>query len=223
MILAAVGCQRPRDVFKAQRPWEKRITVDSAAGRPDGQALPVVAERPDSLKYGFKIIYQGRGEIHLYDEQDRHTGPATAGEYLPTVEALLKQPGLHDQERSNLENVKAKIIRTGSAAEFATTRQIPNLHYQKDAGGLRAEYKGAGELTLQVKPGEAGGESLSLQLWNDRVLRTARYDLPADNGVGQLSLSALMEDFSLSWDSNGDGRDDRDLEPSRLDSTVMAD
>lgn len=224
VILAALGC-RPRsdrDVFRAQRPWQKSIVIDTLGNNPGEKSLEAVRARPDSLKHGFKLIYQGRGELHLYDDQDRHTGPATASEYLPTVEALLAQPGLHDQERRNLENVKSKINRTNSAAEFATTRQIPNLLYQQEAeGSLRVDYRGAGEVTLQIRTGEGGG-TLSLQVWNDRMLRTARYDLPAGlAGSGQLALSALMEDFSLSWDSNGDGRDDRELEPVRLDSSAV--
>lgn len=225
IILAVPGC-RPRsdrDVFKAQRPWQKVIEIDDSAYKSGEKAPATARARPDSLKYGFKLLYQGRGELHFYDDQDRHTGPATANEYLPTVEALLAQPGLHDQERRNLENVRAKINRSGSAAGFATTRQIPNLLYQQEAGGnLRVDYRGAGEVALQLRTGEGGEETLSLQVWNDRLLRSARYDLsPGLAGSGQLAISALMEDFSLSWDSNGDGRDDRELEPSRLDSSAL--
>ena len=226
-ILTAAGCRpRPdRDVFRAQRPWQKVIVIDTLGNSPGEQAPAVAQARPDSQKYGFKLIYQGRGELHLFDDQDRHTGPATASEYLQTVEALLAQPGLHDQERRNLENVKAKINRTGSAAEFATTRQIPNLLYHQEVGGsLRVDYRGAGEVTMQIRAGEGGGETLSLQVWNDRLLWAARYDLPSGlSGSGQLAISALMEDFSLSWDYNGDGRDDRELEPARLDSSAVVD
>ncbi|MBU2462847.1 MAG: hypothetical protein KJ844_02010, partial [Candidatus Edwardsbacteria bacterium] len=177
-----------------------------------------------SLKYGFQIQFSGQGEFHFYDDNDRHTGPATPDEYLPIVEALLKQPSLHEQERAGLENIKAKITRTGSAAEFATTRKIPNLSYQKNSdGSVNAEYKGAGEITVRIRPGGISPIKMSLKIWNDKLIKNAGYDIPPAIGrSGQLAVSALMDDFVISWDVNGDGKDDSELEPRKLDSAAVA-
>jgi hypothetical protein len=220
-----LGCnaQPKRTDFQAQKPVVINILADSS--RPPtarDSAKPV--EKPDSLKYGFQIQFSGQGEFHFYDEDDRHTGPATPGEYLPIVEALLKQPNLHEQERAGLENIKAKITRTGSAAEFATTRKIPNLYYQKNSdGSLTAEFKGAGEITLRIRPGDSGPLKISLKIWNDKSMKNAAYDVPQGIGrSGQLAVSALMDDFVISWDVNGDGKDDSELEPQKLDSSAVA-
>jgi hypothetical protein len=220
-----LGCnpQPKRADFQAQKPVVINILADST--RPlstRDSAKP--AEKPDSLTYGFQIKFTGQGEFHFYDDDDRHTGPATPEEYLPTVEALLKQPSLHEQERAGLENIKAKITRTGSAAEFATTRKIPNLYYQTNGdGSLTAEFKGAGEITLRIRPGDGGPIKIFLRIWNDRSMKNAFYDVPQGIGrSGQLAVSALMDDFVISWDVNGDGKDDSELEPRKLDSAAVA-
>jgi len=227
-LLASVlilGCnaQPKRADFQAQKPVVINILADST--RPPAARDSVKpAKKPDSLKYGFQIQFSGQGEFHFYDEDDRHTGPATPGEYLPIVEALLKQPSLHEQERAGLENIKSKITRTGSAAEFATTRKIPNLYYQKNSdGSVNAEYKGAGEITVRIMPGGSSSIKMSLKIWNDKFIKNAGYDIPPGVGrSGQLGVSALMDDFVISWDVNGDGKDDSELEPRKLDSAAVA-
>ncbi len=220
-----LGCnaQPKRADFQAQKPVVINILADSTKSTATRDSVKP-AEKPDSLKYGFQIQFSGQGEFHFYDEDDRHTGPATPEEYLPIVEALLKQPTLHEQERAGLENIKAKITRTGSAAEFATTRKIPNLYYQKNSDGiLTAEFKGAGEITLRIRPGDDGPIKITLKIWNDRSMKNVAYDVPQGIGrSGQLAVSALMDDFVISWDVNGDGKDDSELEPQKLDSAAVA-
>lgn len=220
-----LGCNaQPRKAdFQAQKPVVINIMTDSTTPPAIKDSVKPAA-KPNSLKYGFNIHFSGEGEFHFYDENDRHTGPATPDEYLPIVEALLKQPRLHEQERSGLENIKIRINRTGSAAEFATTRKIPNLYYQKNSdGSVNAEYKGAGEITARINLGGNGPAKMSLRIWNDKVMKNAEYDIPRDIGrSGQLGVSALMDDFVISWDVNGDGKDDSELEPRKLDSAAVA-
>ncbi|HAD81224.1 MAG: hypothetical protein A2509_06315 [Candidatus Edwardsbacteria bacterium RIFOXYD12_FULL_50_11] len=224
ILILGCNAQPKRADFQAQKPVVINILADSSMPSMAKDSVKP-AEKPDSLKYGFQIKFTGQGEFHFYDEDDRHTGPATPEEYLPTVETLLKQPSLHQQERAGLENIKAKITRTGSAAEFATTRMIPNLYYQMNRdGNLTAEFKGAGEITLRIRPGDGGPIKISLKIWNDKTMKSAVYDVPQGVGrSGQLAVSALMDDFVISWDVNGDGRDDRELEPQKLDSAAVAD
>jgi len=220
-----LGCnaQPKKADFQAQKPVVINILADSTMPPAAKDTVKPVA-RPDSLKYGFQIQFSGQGEFHFYDDNDRHTGPATPDEYLPIVEALLKQPSLHEQERAGLENIKSKINRTSSAAEFATTRKIPNLYYQKNSdGSLTAEFKGAGEITLRIRSGGSGSIKMSLKIWNDKLIKNAEYDIPQGVGrSGQLAVSALMDDFVISWDVNGDGKDDSELEPQKLDSVAVA-
>lgn len=222
-LIGACNNQPKKADFQAQKPVVINILSDSSKKELQGDTLKP-SPLPDSLKYGFKMQIAGEGEYHFYDEKDRHTGPATPDEYLPIVESLLKQPSLHDQERAGLENIKAKIIRTGSAAEFATTRKVPNLYYQKDGEGrLIAEYKGPGEVTLRIKPNGDSPIHISLKIWNDKLIKNAEYQIPSGAGIaGQLALSAMMDDFVISWDSDGDGKDDRETEPQKLDSAAVA-
>lgn len=220
-----LGCQaQPRKAdFQAQKPVVINILADSTEKTQQKDTIKP-PPLPDSLRYGFIMQISGEGEFHFFDEKDRHTGPATPEEYLPIVESLLKQPNLHEQERAGLENIKTKIMRTGSAAEFATTRKVPNLYYQKNKDGmLKAEYKGPGEITLRIKPVGDGPIHISIKIWNNKTIKNAEYSVPADvGGSGQLAVSALMDDFVISWDTNGDGKDDREMEPAKLDSVAVA-
>jgi hypothetical protein len=224
-VCLIIGCnsQPKKADFQAQKPVIINILTDSTKKNIQADSIkpPPV---PDSLRYGFKMQVLGEGEYHFFDDKDRHTGPAMPDEYMPIVESLLKQPNLHEQERAGLENIKAKIIRTGSAAEFATTRKVPNLFYQMDGEGrLKAEYKGPGEVTLRIKTFEESPIHISLKIWNDRIIKNAEYEIPAGAGQsGQLALSAMMDDFVISWDTDGDGKDDRETEPQKLDSVAVA-
>ena len=220
-----LGCNaQPRKAdFQAQKPVVINILADSAKDTKSQETTKSI-EMPVSLQYGFIIKYTGDGELHFIDEEDRHTGPATSGEYLPIVESLLKQPSLHEQERAGLENIAAKIKRTGSAAEFATTNQIPNLFYERNSDGtVSAEYKGAEEITLRLKLRGDTSSDISLKIWNDRQMKTAAYKISSDiAGNIEMAVSALMDDFTISWDSNGDGKDDRELAPLKIDSASVA-
>lgn len=208
--------------FKAQKPVVINILADSLMPSAKADTAKKV-QMAQADRFGFKIYFDGAGELHLYDEDDRHTGPATADEYLPVVETLLRQPSLHDQERAGLENTRAKIIRTGSAAEFATTRKIPNLTYRKNQEGtVNAEYVGAGEITVRINMAGTDPAEMSLDIWNGRIMKKVLYRISPDAGKsGQLAVSSQMDDFVISWDTNGDGKDDAEMAPLRIDSASV--
>ncbi|HTY08366.1 MAG TPA: hypothetical protein VMF29_04300, partial [Candidatus Edwardsbacteria bacterium] len=102
--------------------------------------------------FGFSVKVEGAAEVHFYDSSDRHTGPATAEEYLPVIEMALSNPSLHPQERASLESMKARMQATGSAGEFALTRRIPNLTFTMKDGVSEAEFPGGDELVMKIKP-----------------------------------------------------------------------
>jgi len=217
----ALGCGQPKeDAFKSQKPAPIAIAPDTLKkARADSMKTVAV---PDSLAFGFTVTLKGPAELHFTDSRDNHTGPASAEEYLPILEAALKNPNLHEQERAGLENMKATIQRTGSAAGFYTARRIPNLRYTNKGPLAEAQYKGGDALDLRIVATEPGTLELELRAWNRRVMKTARYSWAAAAGQeGGLDASAVIEDFTLTWDTNNDGEPDQELQPTGLDSALV--
>jgi hypothetical protein len=212
-LLANGGC--PKDTsftstsgLKLAVPPIKDTTMaDSARTRPDSARM-----------FGFAVSASGAAEIHFYDSGDRHTGPATAEEYLPVIQLALNNPNLHPQERASLEDMKARMQASGSAGEFAVTRRIPNLTYVMKGTETKAEFIGGDELVMKIIPVGVDQVRITVRSWNNKQTRQAVYNLMAGSGQsGEMNLSAMMSDFAISWDG-GSGKYDREIEPAGLDS-----
>lgn len=216
--LAVAGCVLANrdDGFRALKPLGA-VPSDSGPAPTADTAKTAVA--PDQAPFGFSVEMAGPAELHFTDEEGRHTGPATAEEYLPVLEAALKNPSLHEQERAGLERMREQIRRTGSASGMAVTRRIPNLDYQSAAGTVMAAYRGAEELDMKVASSDYAVFKVTVRVWDRERVRTASYDFSAGPGQeGGLDISAVMDDFTLSWDSNGDGEPDREIPPARSET-----
>jgi len=215
------GCQvQPRDDFKNKAPKPVSLKTDSTAAAK--AESPRVIPIPPGVQFGFSLEFLGAAQLDFYDETDRHTGPATKEEYLPILEMILAQPGLHEQEKANLEAQKQRIILTGSAAEFYINRGIPNLQFKSAAEKKEAGFKGGDEITMNISQTTAGKLFLTLKVWNHRQAREAQYAIEAGEGQsGEISISSTMEDFTLDWDENNDGQPDRTIQPFRLDSMAI--
>lgn len=216
--LAAAGCvpQNRDDGFRASRPLGA-VPADSGRAEPADTAQTATA--PLQSPFGFRVEVVGPAELHFTDEEGRHTGPATAEEYLPVLEAALRNPSLHEQERAGLERMRDQIKRTGSASGMAITRRIPNLEYQAKGGSAEATYPGSDALDMRLAPTDHAVFRLTLTTWDRQTLRTASYSVPSGPGreVG-LDVSAVMEDLTLSWDSVGDGEPDREIAPEKVET-----
>lgn len=213
--LAAAGCVPPNrdDGFRARKPLGA-VPADSGLTAPADTAQ--AGDAPSRSPFGFSVELQGAAELHFTDEEGRHTGPATAGEYLPVLEAALRNPTLHEQERAGLERMRDQIRRTGSASGMAVTRRIPNLDYRARAGSVQATYLGADALDMRVVPADHALFQLTVKTWDREMVRTAAYSFSAGPGQeGGMDVHALMDDMTLSWDANGDGEPDRDISPTR--------
>jgi hypothetical protein len=217
-LSTALGCVPANrdDGFRALKPLG---AVPSDSGPAPAADTSKTASVPDQAQFGFSVELTGPAELHFADEEGRHTGPATAEEYLPVLEAALRNPSLHEQERAGLERMREQIRRTGSASGMAVTRRIPNLDYQPAAGTVRATYRGAEELDLKVASSDYAVFKMTVKVWDRERVRTAGYDFSAGPGQeGGLDISALMDDFTLSWDSNGDGEPDREIPPAKTET-----
>jgi hypothetical protein len=218
-FLVSGGCSRgPKDTsFTAT----SGLKLDVPPAK-DSAAADTTRKAPDQAKlYGFSVAVSGAAEIHFYDNTDRHTGPATAEEYLPVIQLALNNPSLHPQERASLEDMKARMQATGSAGEFAVTRRIPNLTYAMKGTETRAEFIGGDELVMKIKPVGVDQVRITIRAWNSKRAKQAVYNLMAGSGQsGEMNLSALMDDFTISWDS-GSGKYDREIEPAGLDSQAV--
>lgn len=216
--LAVAGCVPANrdDGFRALKPLG---AVPSDSGLAPAADTAKTASAPDQAPYGFSVELSGPAELHFTDEEGRHTGLATAEEYLPVLEAALRNPSLHVQERAGLERMREQIRRTGSASGMAVTRRIPNLDYKPAAGMVRATYQGAEELDMKLASSDYAFFKMTIKVWDRERLRTAGYDFSAGPGQeGGLDISAVMDDFTLSWDSNGDGEPDREIPPTNTET-----
>lgn len=217
--LLAGGCSRgPKDASFTSKAGLK---LDVPLER-DTTAADTARKAADPVKmFGFAVTASGAAEIHFYDSGDRHTGPATAGEYLPVIQLALNNPSLHPQERASLEDMKSRMQATGSAGEFAVTRRIPNLIYKMNGAETNAEFLGGDELVMKIRPVGVDQVRITVKVWNNRQIKQAVYNLMAGTGQsGEMNLSSVMEDFTISWDG-GSGKYDREIEPSGLDSQAV--
>ncbi len=218
--LAAAGCVPANwdDGFRALKPVG---AVPSESGPAPAADTAQKAPAPYQAPFGFSVELSGPAELHFTDEEGRHTGPATAEEYLPVLEAALRNPSLHEQERAGLERMREQIRRTGSASGMAVTRRIANLDYQTAAGTSRATYRGGEELDMKVTSSEYAVFRMTVTVWDRGRVRSASYDFSAGAGQeGGLDISAEMDDFTLSWDSNGDGEPDREIPPDKTETAI---
>ncbi len=215
-LAAAFGCVPANrdDGFRAQKPLG---AVPADSGLVSADTVKTVMAS-DKAPFGFSVEMSGPGELHFTDESGRHTGPATAEEYLPVLEAALKNPALHEQERAGLEKMRQQIRSTGSAAGLAVTKRIPNLDYQLKGGTALASYQGAEELDMKVAASDYAVYQLIVTVWDRERVKTASYNITAGPGQeGGLDIGAMMEDFTLSWDANGDGEPDREIQPAKTE------
>jgi len=215
--LAAAGCVPANrdDGFRARKPLGS-VPADSGAAAQADTAH--VSTAPDQAPFGFSVEVTGPAMLDFTDEDGRHTGPATAEEYLPVLEAALRNPALHEQERAGLERMRDQIKRTGSAAGMAVTRRIPNLDYQAGEGTARATFRGAETLDMRLAPTEYAVFQLTVRMWDRERVRTASYSFSSGPGQeGGMDIHALLDDLTLSWDSNGDGEPDREISPAKTE------
>lgn len=213
--LAAAGCVPGDrdDGYRARKPLGA-VPADSGRAAPSDTAR--VETAPDQSPFGFSVEMAGPAELHFADEEGRHSGPATAEEYLPVLEAALRNPSLHEQERAGLERMREQVKRTGSAAGMAVTRRIPNLEYQAREGTAKAFYRGAEELDMRLEAKDYAVLKLTIRMWDRETVRTAAYDFSAGPGQeGGMNISFQMDDLTLSWDANGDGEPDREIYPAK--------
>ncbi|MCU0605896.1 MAG: hypothetical protein MUF78_00380 [Candidatus Edwardsbacteria bacterium] len=216
-LLLSGSCSRqPGDAGFTSKTGMKLDSLPAAA------PADTAAKRVDpATMHGFSVEASGAVELHFYDSEDRHTGPATAEEYLPVVQLALSNPNLHPQERTSLEEMKARMQETGSAGEFAVTRRIPNFKYTLKDGETRAEFTGGDVVELRIRAVGADQARLNLRVWNDRQLRRAAYALTTEPGQsGELAVSSTMDDFAIGWDG-GSGKIDREIAPAALDSQTV--
>ncbi len=217
-IAAGPGCNRgPKDAgFTAKAGLKLDVPP------PDTTAKDTAQAAPDPAKvYGFSVEASGPVEVHFYDGDNRHTGPATAEEYLPVVQLALNNPNLHPQERSSLEEMKARIQTTGSAGEFAVTRRIPNLAYSVKGTETRATYAGGDDVVMRIRPTGVDQARLTITSWDHKRRKHAVYALLSGTGqAGEITVSAVMDDFTISWDG-GSGSFDREIPPSGVDSQAV--
>jgi hypothetical protein len=214
------GCRvQPRDDFKNKALKPINVKADSTAAKTDSaRVIPV----PAGVQFGFSLEFLGDARIDFYDETDRHTGPATKEEYLPVLEMILAQPELHEEEKANLEAQKQRVILTGSAAEFFINRGIPNLIFKSSAEKKSASFKGGDEITMNISKTTAGKLTLTLKVWNHRQAKEAQYAIEAgQDQSGEISISSIMDDFTLDWDENNDGQPERTIQPFKLDSMAI--
>jgi len=218
--LSLWGCRvQPRDDFKNKALKPINVKADSTAARADSARVISI---PAGQQFGFSLEFLGAAQLDFYDETDRHTGPATKEEYLPLLESILAQPGLHEQEKANLEAQKQRIILTGSAAEFFINRGIPNLTFKSSAEKKSAAFKGGDEITMNISKTTAGKLSLTLKVWNHLQVKEAQYAIEAgEDQNGEISISSTMDDFTLDWDENNDGQPEKTLQPFKLDSMAI--
>jgi len=223
MLFAALtlwGCRvQPRDDFKNKTQKPVNVKTDSTAAKADSaRVIPI----PTGVQFGFSLVFLGGAQLDYYDESDRHTGPATKEEYLPILESILAQPGLHEQEKANLEAQKQRIILTGSAAEFFINRGIPNLMVKSSADKKEASFKGGDEITMNISKTTAGKLLLTLKVWNHLQVKEAQYSIESgQDQSGEISISSTMDDFTLDWDENNDGQPERTIQPFKLDSMAV--
>ena len=217
LLLCSCGPQPKDDSFTAKRPIDEVARgIDTALLR---ATQPVSAPVKSDSSYGFSVSLTGRAQLHFFDDDDRHTGPATAQEYLPVVEGLLKNPGLEPQERQALEDMRAKITRSGNAGEYALLRQVPNLTYTITGDTKQGRYTGAGEIDVRIEAGDIESLTMTITAWSPGVRRSVRYRFTAGAGQsGDMNVFATMDDFTLSWDSNGDGAFDKEIAPVSTDN-----
>jgi hypothetical protein len=219
LLLILAGCsQKPSDDFQSKATKPVPLKADSAA-----KAAPhVVIDIPAGQQFGFWLVLSGPAQLDFYDEADRHTGPASREEYLPLLERILSQPGLHEQEKATLEAQKERIMLTGSAAEFYIARGIPNLQFKSGAEKKEASFRGGDEIMVKINTAAAAHLELSLKVWNHKQAKQAQYSFDAGpEQSGEISVSSMMEDFTLEWDENGDDKPEKNLEPVKLDSMAI--
>jgi hypothetical protein len=214
------GCnQTPKDTSFTSKPGLK-LNLPAAQDSAAADSAKKAATDPSKM-FGFSVKVEGAAEVHFYNGSERHTGPATAEEYLPVIEMALNNPSLHPQERASLENMKARMQATGSAGEFAVTRRIPNLKFTMKGTATEAEFTGGDELVMKVKPTAVDQIRITLKVWNNRQVKQCVYNVMAGTGQsGEMNVSSTMEDFTLSWDS-GSGKLDKEIEPSGADSQAV--
>jgi len=205
------------DGFKARKPVGTAAAESTAASPADTVKREAA---PGTSPYGFMVEISGPVELHFYDEEERHTGPATAQEYLPVLEAALKNPALHEQERAGLERMREQIRRTGSAAGLAITRRISNLEYRIDNEKIiKALFLGSSELDMRLVAKDYGLIQMTIKLWDQNRIRTARYGFSVGPGQeGGMDISAQMDDLTLSWDVSGDGEPEKDISPAKMET-----
>jgi len=219
-VLSLWGCRaQPRDDFKNKAPKTISLNADSTAVKADSaRVIPV----PAGVQFGFSLEFLGDARLDLYDETDRHTGPATKEEYLPVLEMILAQPELHEEEKANLEAQKQRVILTGSAAEFFINRGIPNLQFKSSAEKKSASFKGGDEIMMKISQTAGGKLALTLKVWNHLQVREAQYAIEAGEGQnGEISISSTMDDFTLDWGGNDEGQPERTIQPFKLDSMAI--
>lgn len=217
MFVAILGCvpQNWDDGFKARKPVSV-LPADSTAGRTDTLA---VEPSPVDAEYGFSVELRGAAELHFNDDEGRHTGPATAEEYLPVLEAALRNPNLQEQERQGLERMRDQIKRTGSAADLAITRRIPNMEYRTKDGTVQVTYRGAEALDMRLLARDYTDIVLEIKLWDKSRIRTATYSFPATpQQEAGMDIGALMEDLTLSLSGGSQGEEEREIQPQRVKS-----
>ncbi len=214
------GCnQPPKDTSFTSKPGLK-LSLPAAQDSAAADSVKKAASDPAKM-FGFSVKVEGAAEVHFYDGSDRHTGPATAEEYLPVIEMALNNTSLHPQERASLENMKARMQATGSAGEFAVTRRIPNLKFTMKGTTTDAEFTGGDYLEMKIRPTAVDQIRITLKVWNNRQVKQCVYNVMAGTGqAGEMNLSSTMDDFTLSWDS-GSGKLDKEIEPSGADSQAV--
>jgi len=217
IFLGLIGCfpKDRDDGFKAKRPISA-LPADSAVVKRD---TAVEETSPDAAEYGFSLEMKGAAELHFHDDEGRHTGPATAEEYLPVLEAALRNPNLHEQERQGLERMRDQIKRTGSAADLAITRRIPNMDYNTKGGTVRVLYRGAETLDMRLVAKDYAEIVLEIKLWDRARIRTANYVFSAAAGQeAGMDVGAQMEDLTLSLSGGAQGEEEREIQPQSIQS-----
>ncbi|MEW6685064.1 MAG: hypothetical protein AB1393_02510 [Candidatus Edwardsbacteria bacterium] len=185
---------------------------------------------PDTTKQKkvakFTIEISGPVELHLYDAVGNHTGPATPEEYLPMVEALLSQKDLHEQEQEHLLNIKEEIIQTGSAARFATFKNIPGSSYNVSGEKKTATLLGQRTFQINLLAQDEGYFTLWIKIqYDDSTFQKIGYENVASTAKtkGEMEISLEMSDWTLMLDKDGDGDFETEVEPSSRSATYNSD